>query len=396
MSVLHPKTFILALQIFQQNPAKAKKYLNDKRLSLAERKILEAWFLLRDSKFKEIHQLLSTLTTESELILAQAHLVQGIAYNNQSDFIKSAEYLEKALIFFEQTQDQYHLFKTAYNLFITQLNLKSRPQMENCLQKMKVSKQTDSQFVWILQCEFVYYSFTNAFKKAEGIMEDLELIKVDMSEPAIATYLIMKFDYFLKNARYQDCENVLNEMKSYRKFRFWENYLFMNNLLRHFLYQDPLYLYEKNFEQHPSLFYQVKVLLHFSENNLGLAQMAWNKLAETMPHVYKPNFDYQGDHCLFSLVLDQYAKKIVQPSPMAIDRTNKVKEAISYLQNHAQLMKKEDLYFSLWESYPQDKEDLSKLERIISRARKDYGATIQSRKGCYQLISLGNLEKKAS
>lgn len=383
------KTFILALNTFHSNVKSSKNFLNDKRLTQAEKKILECWFLLRDSSFQEILEVIPTVQASYDpLVAAQKNLIWGLAYNNKSEYNKAIPLIKEALEVISHYPLKRVEFTASYNLFIAYLNYKDRKGMKACLDNMKSIPHEDSQqVIAYLLSLFKYQSFCEHFEKAYEVLDELETMKEEMSEPIIISFLITKYSFYSRCEKLNECENVLIEMKKYRKFHFSANFSYMRLMLDHLQHGKPLYIYDRDFADHPFLFYQLKVIQQLEENNIGAAAEYWQKLRNLAPHTYFPDFKYEGDKNIFTLNLTQYASRFkAEKAEITQLPSNKEEALLFLLKNATSPLRKDDLFTTIWKTEAQDKSDYSKLKMLIARVRQKHNLQIDFKKGCYSLI----------
>jgi tetratricopeptide (TPR) repeat protein len=160
--------FLLVLDTIDEDYAKAKKLLKKLDLSVSEKKIIEGWFLLRDSKLSEAIELVQKVNTESGFLNYQKFLVLGIAYNHQGNFKKALDCLKKSSEFIAKIKTTRKRFVLLYNLFLCHLNDKNLEGMKESLVKLdSLEIKREIEKIAILRCYFNYYSFLNNFQQAE-------------------------------------------------------------------------------------------------------------------------------------------------------------------------------------------------------------------------------------
>lgn len=382
------KTFITALNTFHSNLKNSKSYFKDNRLTQAEKKILECWFLLRDSSFKEILDILPTIQAGYDpLVNAQKNLIWGITLNNMSEYHKAILLIRNSLEIISQYPLKSVEYTASYNLFVAYLNFKDKKGMKACLDIMKGIHENPRQVTGYLLSLFKYHSFCENYKLAEETLVELEILKKDMSEAFVISYLINKYNYYSRCEKFDSCEETLEEMKKYRKFHFSANFTYSRIMLDHLVHKKPLYVYERDFANHPFLYFQLKVIQLLEENQLGEAAHYWQKLRNFAPHTYHDNFSYQGDKNIFSLNLAQYQSRINQTKKSISLPENKEEALLILLKESPNPMRKEDIYQAIWKREAEDKSEYSKLKMLIARVRQKHNLEIDYKKGCYSLIA---------
>lgn len=387
MEEIKVKTFIHALNVLHRNVKEAKKYLADKRLTQAEKKILNCWFLLRENKFIEIFETLNSIPLgTNQIIETQKKLIFAITLNNKSEFLPAKDMLDEVVSELESYNLPNQKFIASFNLFIAHLNLKNEVGMKKSLAKLTTLEPNgERQLICLYQSHFNYQSFIENFAEARIYLTAIENLKIHMSEPLIMTHLICKYIFTVKVEDWAECQATLVEMKSYRSFNSSSNYIFMKTLLDHFVYDTPLYIYKNKFEHYPMLYSQLKVIQNFQESDHEGALTHWKNLQSMFPEIYLDDFNYQGDKTIFSLCLAKHLKMVNKQKPEVPISASKEDALVIILQNATGPIRKELLYELVWGEFPSDKEDLYKMKKMISRCREK-GLEIQYKKGCYVLI----------
>lgn len=392
------KTFIKALTVFHTDVKASKNFLNDKRLTQAEKKILECWFLVRDNAIEKILEMLPTIQTGTDLLVeSQKNLIWGIALNNKSEYHKAIPLIKSALEIICDYPLKSVEYTAAYNLFVAYLNYKDKKGMKACLDIMKGIHENPRQVTGYLLSVFKYHSFCENFKHAEEALEELEELKDTMSEAFAISYQINKYNYYSRCEKFDQCEQTLQEMKKFRKFQCSSNFTYMRLMLDHIVAKKPLYVYERDFSDRPFLFYQLKIIQLLEENQVGEAAQYWNKLRALAPHTYHENFKYEGDKNIFTLNLQLYQERFTHGTILPKELPNNKEEALLVILKSSKTpLRKEDLFQAIWKVEAQDKADYSKLKMLIARVRQKHDLDIKYKKGCYTLISSENTSKKVA
>lgn len=388
MTEIKVKTFLEALKLVHSDAKKAKKYLSDKRLTIAEKKILQCWFDLKNCEHQKIIEDLKTVITESDLVESQKCLILGLTYNNMGNPQAATEFLEEAFVSLEKYPLPEHQFICAYNHFIISYNLNHAQKMKQGLKIMeKLSHQgiNERQLLCFEQCKFNDFTFREKYDEAKKILAFLESKKEVMAEAVVMAHLISKFIFYLKQGLYSDCEICLEEMKQYRLFRDTPNFLYMRLMLSHLKNDTPLYFYEKDFKQSAVLFIQLKVIKCLEESHPQEALVHWNELKRIDPQNYGDHFKYLGQTSLMSLCLEKHKNKLHLEQIKKPSSKNKVEALLELLSNSPAPIPKDVLFQSLWGREMLERSDDEKLKNLIYYARKSKDHNIIFRKGCYSL-----------
>lgn len=360
-------------------------------MTIAEKKILNAWFQLKNCLHEEILKDIGNLVVDSELVESQKFLILGLTYNNMGELNQASIHLHKALELIEKHPLPEHQFICLYNLFIISYNLSNEEDMKNALDLMDVIVASfglnERQTICHLQSKFNYLTFKDQFQEASHYLRDLELKKNEMSDPVIMSHLISKFQFYLKQSLFNQCEETMQEMKKYRLFRHTPNFIFMRLSLDHLTQNSPLYFYEKDFKDSKLLFHQLKVIKSFEESNFKEAEKYWEILKKSDPSIYQDKFVYAGQLNLFSLCLSKYKTQEHLSEKVQDLSKNKSEAIIQILQRSTYPIPKDELFESLWGRKPLDQADEDKLKNLIYYVRKNKSLEITFRKGCYSLAS---------
>lgn len=381
------KTFMSFMNLFDLSVKERQKFLNDNRLTQAEKKIVRASLLLRECKYEEIILELSQLVTNTILVESQKLLVLGICFASKGVFGQSLFYLGKAREIFLHNNLVKYEFYALVHLFYSYHNLKKSHEMYQVLKAIDALddshfSQTDSLSVW--RCYFSYFSFLGNIGEAEKILNKIRKSTKLMHPSQLSAHLVDEFIFYLKLDKFDACQSVIKEMTKIRLFHSSENYNFIKSFFNHVTQDTPLYIYESEFINTPILYHQIKCAKALEAGDTVSAKSAWESLADISSDIYLDFLNYAGDKCLFSLCLDKYtksSKKILS----AQDFTGTLEEKLIFIfsQNAGIPLQKEELYCELWNVPLQSKDELNRLTVLVNRIKKKSKLNIISRKGCY-------------
>lgn len=383
------KTFIRAYDSLGENIRTFKKFFDDKRLTSQEKIILEAYLLIRDGKNTQAIELIDSLSTEkAPFVQAHFNLVSGIALNNSCRFDLALSRLVKASDFFAQENiPQFH-FMSLYNQFVVGLNLHDKVLMTGCIEQMdKIKELGKREIANLYRFKFIYYTHNNQFKDAIGSLTKLETVKDNLSEADICSHILCLFVFHIKQRDINGARKQLQELKKHKKFHLSQNYRFMKFLLNHLENNSPIYFSPNYFDEYPMLKYQLLVISSLSEADIPKAKNAWSELTKINPNHYLKDFEYIGETSLFSLCLEKYQNTtLLSESTIHFDPKSSKSEMIRDIMISAKRpVSKEELFQLVWGHEARDKDDLFKLTREMSRARKKYDLKIKTNHGSYIL-----------
>jgi len=209
MNQIKVKTFIKALEVVAKVPSKYQQYLSDKRMTQAEKTILESLMLLRDNKTQEISNNLANLVTTEPLVESMRQLFLGIAFNNSGLTNDAIQALEKSLALMQEFELPYYEFLASYNLYIACLNAKHTEKTKQALEQfLRLKPEGNFGEICHLRSEFSYFAFIGNYENAEMKLDELEK-RFDTLGPAhTVSYIVEKFCYFIKVDRLTDAASA--------------------------------------------------------------------------------------------------------------------------------------------------------------------------------------------
>ncbi len=395
---MNQKTFYKIIIDFNINPAKSKFYVDDKRLTFNEKKILDAYFLIRNNENVEAMKLMKGLAPSSlPFVEAQRLLLIGLSLNNQSLYHEAEESILKALSLFKELGTHFSVFMCYFNLSFIYFNLMNREKMKLVVEALKsIEFETEFQRIRYLRVKFAYLTLTEQITEANIVLSEIELSKGKMPESDRIAQLIIEFMFFSAQQDFIKCRKILIEMKSYRKFHLTENYIFMKKLLDHLTFNVPIYFYDDKFFDVPILNYQLKVIQSLEEMDIENAKEHWRKLSAIMPEIFGESFAFKGRKCLFSLCLDKHLSNVnKEHSCKKSEELNLIISLHDLLKSSDRPLSKSYIYEFLWNDVPVEKSDFNKLERLISRLRSEKQVRVVYRKGTYFLDKINRIKKTA-
>lgn len=387
MNNLKTKTFYQALLQISHSPLKAKSYLQDKRLTQLEKKILHAYFLFRDGKFTDVICQIESLEVIEPEILAQKNLLLGLAFNNLTQFNLANEFYQRALIHFKELKLPYFYHLTLVNQFYLALTCFDQKLINSIGKKMEmINLSNTSNPVRILRCLYHYYRINAKTKEANAIHSKLFLQFKTFSEADQLNFLMDYFQKSLIEKKYHDCYEALGHLKKLKKYYSSENYKFMFKILSFIDKGAPIYFQQKDFEKVPFLEEQMNCLRALEEGDSRKAELHWNNLSHQMNMIYLKPFQFNGDDCLFKFALNKLVKNhLSEVKPLNLEGLS-VKEKILTVLKHAKNNVPQDILFELvWGRKPLNKNDYQILSKALYKMKKEKSVEIQCHKKCYFL-----------
>jgi hypothetical protein len=383
------KVFYQFLLDFSSTPERMKHAFEDKRLTKTEKLIIDGYLKIRNNQNNEVIELMkSSGPSPLKFVESQRLLLLGSASNNLSNLKDAESYLHASIEILKNLKVPYFSFFAHFTLFWIYANLNQKEQMRLVLNVMEtIPLESNHQEMRLLRCQFCFHQISESYEQAHLFMEKIERRSHELSESDIISFCIDKFSYLIQTEKFHEAYQVLGEMKKYRKFNLNENYNFMKKLLDHIVKDLPIYAYEEEFEKIPLLLNQIKLIQALEEKKIDEAKYFWKLLGATSPETYGDNFHYAGTKCLFSICLTKNLEKIVDRSSLKISAgPTKFDSLVSLLVENKAPVPAALIFEILWGVPPNDKEDLKKISRLVSRAKKEKHLNIVFRKGTYELI----------
>ncbi len=382
------KAFTEALEFLSSNPEKTKNYLKDKRPTQLEKKIIEAGLMLRDNRFQEAIEMLSPLSSTDPYIESQRLLTLGIAHNNRTDFAKGVSLLEASYKLGRELRNHQREFMTLYSLFTAYANLQKLDRVESILSEMKkMSAQNGHETISIGLCELQCLMAKQELSKAKEYCLDLKKHALKMNEHQKIFYILSQFSISVQLDDLTEARACMVSLKAHRKYRTSANFNFMKLLLDYIEESGAIYLEEADFKDAHDLLLQIRIIKCLSEDEKARAEIAWKELHELQPNLYGPNLCYLGSKNLFSVALAKAMADTVHAKNFKSHQAaTKEETLLNILKDCKGPISKEQLYEFLYGAKPENKDELVKLAKLVSRIRSRLGLQIQTRKGCYVLM----------
>lgn len=375
-----------AFDLLVRDYRKNKKYLEDKRLTYAERLILQAHMLIRNNKHDEVFELLEQCTPSNDYFNAHKNFILGVASINAGEDLKALDLLEQAEEHFNSEYDHYYLFLLYLNCYTCGLNLSDKAVAQKYFDKLsQLGAKTDRQEVLLRETEFDHAILMADTAKALKLKEKLDQDKVSMSPSDLPHYIINCFHLGMQLENFTLAINAMNELKVLKKFHRSENYKFMHSLISYLLEDAPIYLREEDLSNVAILNYQVQCIKLLSQGDAVGAYAYWQKLQELNPHIYQGEFDFQGNKCLFSLCLKKSLRQTKQQRIQVPQDLTMFEKLDFIFENSNGVISKEELFQLLWNKELYDKADLQKLSRLIYKYRKSANFEIKTHHGSYKV-----------
>lgn len=390
------KTFLSALEHVHVRPVETKKFLNDNRLTTQEKKLIVLYMKIRESDFSYIDALREDSSFSNFPFLnGFRYYFLAVSYVNKGDSKKAESYMAKAMPLLTECYNDkfFHRlhFHANMGLFYAYVNQKKLDHLEKHYKKIQLIKASNTEEkIYLGLMDACYHLLINKYAEAEEYLEELGTKKKSMNHIQIMSYLVESFDFCVKIDQYERAALVLEEMKNHRTFRLSANFKYMDKLLKFIHKNERFYFYEKDFEDHQDIYLMINVIKSLDEGDFSSAEKSWMQLSEASPKIYKSNFSYHGDKCLFSICLAKCLRKDSSNKTTSdIDLSKFTKQEVvvikALMDSGMATLKKEELFLTVYGKEAESKEDLMTMTAVIYRINKKNVLAIKSKKGCYCL-----------
>jgi hypothetical protein len=346
-----------------------------------------------------VEETLSPLVISDPIVNGIKELVRGIAKNNAGKSLDAILHLEVAEELLKSCDSQIITFVATYNLFVAHHNLSYSEGMTKAFQEsLKYEFPNESPFkIRQLRMEFNYWAFQRNDVKAMQVLKRLEPKEELLDEFQQLAWTIDKIRFYARQEKYLLCAKELEKLKSIRSFYLTEDYKFIKATLGFLTKNTPLYLYDRDFNQIPSLHLQVKTLLALESQDMKLASIIWAELQKIAPNSYLDEFEYTGEPCLFSLCVNKFLRSFktnaVKQNKEYTSFQTKEERLFELLTFHPNGISKRELYLKIWGTEVGSKDELKRLSKLLERVKLKYGIKVLSRKGAYILENNQQIKK---
>jgi hypothetical protein len=231
----------------------------------------------------------------------------------------------------------------------------------------------------------------NDKEKASEIIADLDKEKDKMSESMKIGHAYDKFNYYLVNKDLRACLNCLGEIKKCRSFQLSDNYTYLKIFLEHLVLEEPIYVYPHQFKTNQTFYLHLKLIQSLAQVDIKSAKDIWAKLISIGPDLYNKDFTVKDKASLLSYALEKYRPYLsfeTYKEKIKSEATQGNKEKVLYeLLTSSQFpLSKEFIHKIIWGNDISDKEDMTKLKKLVSRIRQTYQIEIRFQNNCYSII----------
>lgn len=381
--------FYKILRLLNENQRKFEYVMKSSSLSFNEKKITKNLLLYKKGKSHLVLEHLRDIEFSEPYLEALREYIVGMAHNHNSNFKFGHEHLEKSVFMFEKLGEEEFIFYPLITLAFNSINRSNLSLAQIYIKKIEV---IDLKYKYDqlqrAQAQAYFYEMKGQDQKAKSVLikslDNLGKYKKTL-EPNFLLLLIM-VEFKLSNM--DNCFLYLERYKASKGFRVRENYKFMKLILNYLASDEPMYVYDKDFENTPELKDQLSIINLLTRSDEDEAIHRWNKLRAHNPKLYGENFSYSGRKCMFSEALLK-AKSCLIPE-LNIDLEHfkmcrtKLKK-LDYLFSCSQgRISKSLIIKHLWnEEYSEVVQN--RLWQLLKRYKKEYNKEVESYQELYIL-----------
>ncbi len=366
-------------------------YLKQPHLGRNEKKLLKAFYLFKKNKKEACLSLLASPMANEPFLEAVRYYLIGLTYNQFCHYVYAAENLQKSIAIFQRIKNQNFIFNPLCLLVMVcgnRRDLKNMAKYLDQIQTIDLSQQSRHMQLQVNYAQLFYFVLTDKIEKARIIFDKAESCRWPEYKVFKPYFLVQIFMLQVKLDLLEDCYITLGKYKACSTPGVKANYQFMKSLLDHLVHAKPLYVYATDYHEFPELFQQLEVIKQLSVGNITEASKKWYLLQKHNPVLYRDNFQFIGDKCLFSISLQRYEHYF--KARASVDSTlpahlSKIELLHHLFSNTSRPLSQDELIEVIYAG-PSDEKAKARLRKLISNYAKKYSAEIRSHQSTYQLI----------
>lgn len=387
--------FLNTMNILNFNIRKYKYCLETKLFSPTQKKLLKAYFLFKKNKPTQSLELLGQNPIQDSFYEAIRLYLLSLSQNLLGSYKLSLANNKESINLCEQIDDKDFIIFPLIAICITLGNRKETNEMEKYILKLnKIDIKNEFIQLSIDQVNAIYFLLKEDFVNLKKTVRNALSIDSKFLPLFEASFILINFMASFKEKDYDACYFNLDAFKKSKGFSSQANYKFMKTLLDHIVNKTPLYIYQKDFDGYTELYHQLEVIKNLDTGDIDLAQGYWKKLQIHNKEIYKDDFIYNGDYCLFSKALtdkqefiNKYSKNI---NLEVLSSFSKDEEKVVYiLEFYSSPISKYEIIDLIWKDIPYTKAE-QRLYNIVHKLKKE-DLKIINKNGAYYLEN-----KKAS
>lgn len=384
------KTFLVAYKSINQGNAKLKKYFADKRLSLAEKKILNCLLLIKKNQLRQAIEDLEEVSGLNEFLKSYQYLLLAVCYNNLSFYCQASHHIKQSIEQFKKSGDQKYVFYALNTGACVAFNLKDKDLVSEMLNELRQLPDNQNYIDLKTKCCELYLNLLADDERALKL--SLELLDYYLkNDPDQASYYyILSITAHLKFDLVDEAYALLEDCRTCGGYRIKPNYKYLQSLMDFVYKGKTFYFYEEKFTDAQLLYFELSVIKNLELEKYDEAKECWKKLMGFNPDVYKANFFLKSDKTLFKQALSLYDLSVFQESESEVIDLQMLESSVDkllyILETRKHFVSKEELIKLIW-GEELSLENESRLSSIIYILRKHKNIAIVTRDGRYKKAS---------
>ncbi len=374
---------------FKRELAKLKSELSKGRLSQFEKNLLWSRLHNLDGNYEKAIENLLNRSTTSKYLDAQRYNVLSSVYDKVSLYQKAATCNHKAIVFYQELEDQEGLYISYLNLSINYSRLSLRELFDYAWNKAYSYKDNKYQIISLVRSKASYLSKEGNLNEALSLLLDNNKDNYFKTKQSQIVYMNLIADVYFRLRRYDKSfeiyKNLHSKVKSITRERVQYEYQVTKSLMN----KSKLVAIPESFSKTSEYFYLWSTLLSMQDGEPDMAKSYWNKLLKLNPDKYLQDYEYKdfGDiNCHFLQFYEflRSDKNLSRPSPFRIN--SKANRLYKILRDSETALRKEVLIERVWRvQYDPDLD--SRFYKLIQRLKIHPEVSILMKNSTYQLVS---------
>lgn len=367
-------------------PRKLSYRIKHGSFSKTEKDLLKALVAFKKRDKEEVLHLLNNKKFNPPFFEATRLYLLGITLNNFGHYVYAIEKLEQAIQIYSELAEDKYVALSLISLVLVQSNTKN----------IKAMVQADKQLAtYTPESDYMAISIKHAHIVSLVTAGEMDQAKTELDKilssnnPHLhyyeSAFLLISFSISLKANQLDDCFKILELYKDADGFAVKANYAYMKALLNHLAHDAPLYVYDQDFINFPELHHQIEIIRAYSRGDFERIKKFWNILQKHNPLVYCDQFQFKGEICLFSILLDKYQANKA-PQDLKLEKISQVDSPLKKLElifsQCEGPIQKEELITLIWNAEIDEKSQ-NRLRKLVSRYNQKKAKKIVSRHDTY-------------
>lgn len=366
---------------------KLKKLLKSKKLTEVENKLINARMLNLENKFEESLELLSSIETESDYLMAQKYLVSAVVYGRQSMFQHSAVANQQALYYYQKIDEKKGIFQSAFNLCVDYSRLSLDILFEHYWNIANNSKTNFAEFASLTRVKVSYYSKEKNYEMGLAALEKLKRNPKYSAMDNNETFENLQADILFRMKRYRDASHIYKKLLKNKKSLIKPRVIYESAVTDALINKRSLSSVHLMIENKSEYYFLWKILLAFQEGSPDNAYFFWGELRKINPDKYQNNFSFKekGDadnH--FSQFYDMLKLKNRSSNFLRIEEKGNIYKLLKVLEESEVPLRKEIIIERIWKVAYSPSFD-ARFYKLIERLKKQYRVGIIMEKSTYRL-----------